>query len=68
MQTISKDLVKARINELQSDIDRVKSNLQSLQESVRGNFGKDDIEKVEGYKNELLVLKGGQAELISLLS
>jgi hypothetical protein len=68
MKTINADLVKARINELQSDIDRVKSNLQGLKESVKGKPETSDIEKAEMYKNELLVLKGGYAELVALLN
>jgi hypothetical protein len=68
MKLINTDLVKARITELQSDIDRVKSNLKGLKESVKGNPETSDIEQVESYKNELLVLKGGISELIGLLS
>ena len=61
-----KDLIKARINELQSDINRVKGELKSLQESARGNFSTEDIEKIDSMTRELLVLKGGIAELINL--
>lgn len=68
MQVINKDLVKARINELQSDIERVKSNLKELQESAKGNFGTAEIEKVDMMTKELIALKSGQAELIGLLS
>lgn len=67
-KTINADLVKARITELQSDIDRVKSNLQSLKESVRGNAQAEDMQKLDDYVRELLVLRGGQSELIALLS
>jgi hypothetical protein len=67
-KTINADLVKARITELQSDIDRVKSNLQALKESVRGNAQAEDMQKLDDYVRELLVLRGGQSELIALLS
>lgn len=68
MQTINKDLVKSRITELQSDIDRVKSDLRALQESAKGNFGREEIEKIDLMTKELIVYKGSQAELISLLN
>jgi hypothetical protein len=67
-KTINADLVKARITELQSDINRVKSNLQALKESVRGNAQAEDMQKLDDYVRELLVLRGGQSELIALLS
>lgn len=68
MKSINSDLVKARINEIQADIDKVKSNLQALKDSVQGQLKPRDIEQAEGYKNELLVLKGGYAELVALLN
>lgn len=68
MKSINSDLVKARINEIQADIDKVKSNLQSLKDSVQGQLKARDIEQAETYKNELLVLKGGISELVSLLN
>lgn len=68
MKSISSDLVKARINEIQADIDKVKSNLQALKDSVKGQPETKDIEQAETYKNELLVLKGGISELVSLLN
>jgi hypothetical protein len=67
-KTINADLVKARITELQSDIDRVKSNLQALKESVRGNAQAEDMQKLDELTRELIAYKSGQAELISLLS
>lgn len=63
-----KDLIKARINELQSDIDRVKSDLQNLKDSVKGKASSDDVQKLDSLTRELLVLKGGQSELINLLN
>lgn len=68
MKSINIDLVKARINEIQADIDKVKGKLQTLKESVKGQPETKDIEQVESYKNELLVLKGGISELIALMS
>lgn len=68
MKSINSDLVKARINEIQADIDKVKSNLQILKDSVKGQPETKDIEQAETYKNELLVLKGGISELVALLS
>ena len=67
MKSINSDLVKARINEIQADIDKVKSNLQALKDSVQGQLKARDIEQAEAYKNELLVLKGGYAELVALI-
>lgn len=67
-KTIDVSLIKARITELQSDIDRVKSDLQSLKGSVVGSASAEDFEKVDRLKTELLVAKAGQAELIGLLS
>lgn len=67
MKSINSDLVKARINEIQADIDKVKANLQALKDSVQGQLKPRDIEQAEAYKNELLVLKGGISELIALI-
>lgn len=67
-KTVPADLIKARINELQSDIDRVKSDLQSLKGSVVGTANGEDIQKVDNLVKELIVLKGSQAELINLLN
>lgn len=67
-KTVNVDLIKARITELQSDIDRVKSDLQSLKGSVVGTANGEDIQKVDNLVKELIVLKGSQAELISLLN
>lgn len=67
-KSINVDLIKARITELQSDIERVKSDLQSLKGSVVGKAGAEDFEKVDRLTRELLTLKSGQAELIQLLN
>lgn len=67
-KTVNVDLIKARITELQSDIDRVKSDLQSLKGSVVGTANGEDIQKVDNLVKELIVLKGSQAELINLLN
>ena len=67
MKPINSDLVKARINEIQADIDKVKANLQALKDSVQGQLKPRDIEQAEAYKSELLVLKGGISELIALM-
>ena len=63
-----KDIIKARINELQSDIERVKTELKALQESAKGNFGTEEIEKVDRMTKELIAYKSSQAELINLLN
>lgn len=66
-KSINVDLIKARINELQSDIERVKSDLQSLKGSVVGNAGAEDFEKIDRLTRELLTLKAGQSELVALI-
>jgi hydroxylamine reductase (hybrid-cluster protein) len=65
---INADIVKARITELQSDVDRVKSNLQALKESSKGNAQAEDMQKLDELTRELIAYKSGQAELIALLS
>lgn len=67
MKTVSTELIKARIDELQSDVDRVKVELQSLKESVKGNFTSEDVEKVDMLTRELITYKAGQAELFGLI-
>lgn len=67
-KTINADLVKARITELQADIEVVKSNLQALKESVKGNAQAEDMQKLDEYTRQLLTFKAAQAELIGLLS
>lgn len=67
-KTIDVGLIKARITELQSDIDRVKSDLQNLKGSVVGKASAEDFEKVDNLTRELLTLKAGQSELIQLLN
>jgi hypothetical protein len=62
-----KDLIKSRINELQSDVDRVKTDLQSLKESVKGKAQAEDLQKLDELTRELLTYKAGQAELMNLL-
>ena len=62
-----RELIKARIDELQSDIDRVKSNLSTLKESATGNLQAEDVQKLSSLKDELLTFKAGQAELINIL-
>jgi len=64
---VSKELIKERANELQSDVDRVKSTLISLKESVKGKASGEDVQKLDELTRELLTLKAGQAELLSLL-
>lgn len=65
---VSKEIIKARSAELQSDVDRVKTSLLKLKESAKGNAQAEDLQKLDELTRELLTLKAGQAELISLLS
>lgn len=67
MKAVSADIIKARIIELQSDVDRVKSDLESLKESARLSFTSADVQKMHDLTRELLTYKAGQAELINLL-
>lgn len=67
-KTIDVSLIKARITELQSDIDRVKSDLQSLKGSVVGKASGEDMEKVDRLTKEIIAYKSAQSELISLLN
>lgn len=66
-RTVKVELIKARIDELQADVDSVKSELVSLKESTRGNFTADDVQAVDTLTRKLLTLKSGQAELINLI-
>tara|TARA_R100001086_G_C11835421_1_gene257691 strand:+ start:99 stop:314 length:216 start_codon:yes stop_codon:yes gene_type:complete len=67
MKSISTDIIKARVAELQTDVDRVKGDLISLKEKVTGNFTADDVQRIEELTRELITYKAGQAELVSLL-
>lgn len=67
MQTVNADLIKARINELQTQVDQVKSELEQLKESAKGNMQSEDVQKIDEYTRQLLTFKAGQAELIQLL-
>lgn len=67
MKTISTDIIKARVAELQSDVDRVKSDLENLKEQAKGNFTSEDVQKIDELTRELLTFKAGQAELLSLI-
>lgn len=68
MKSISTELVKARIDELQVDIERVKSELQALKLSTAGNVRAEDVQKLDELTRQIITLKSGQAELIGLLS
>lgn len=68
MKSISTELVKARIDELQVDIERVKAELQALKQSSAGNVQAEDVQKLDELTRQILTLKSGQAELIGLLS
>lgn len=67
MKTVSTDIIKARISELQTQVDQVKSELEQLKESARGNMQSEDVQKLDWYTRELLTYKAGIAELIQLL-
>lgn len=67
MKTISTDIIKARVDELQSDVNRVKADLTKLKEKAKGNFQAEDVQKIDELTRELLTFKAGQAELINLL-
>ena len=66
-RTVKVELIKARIDELQSDVDSVKSKLTGLKESAKGNFTAEDVQTVDMLTRELLTYKAGQAELINLI-
>jgi len=68
MKTINLDIVKARVSELQTDIDKVKSQLEALKESAKGKFTAEDVQKISSLKDQLLTYKAGQAELINVLN
>jgi hypothetical protein len=65
---VSKELIKTRTDELQSDVDRVKSELVKLKESSRGNVKAEDMQRLDELTRELVAYKSGIAELISLLN
>lgn len=67
MKTISTDIIKARVDELQSDVDKVKSELVSLKDTAKGNFQADDVQKIDELTRQLLTYKAGQAELLNLI-
>ena len=67
MNTVNADLIKARISELQTQVDQVKSELEQLKESAKGNMKSEDVQKIDEYTRQLLTFKSGQAELIQLL-
>lgn len=63
-----KDVIKARIKELELEVDRVKKDLLELRESSQGKFGAEEIEKIDSMTKELIAYKSGIAELIGLLN
>jgi Mg2+ and Co2+ transporter CorA len=65
---VSKELIKAKYDELSADVESVKSDLKALKESVNGNAQADDLQKLNDLKDKLLVFKSGQAVLIDLLN
>lgn len=65
---VSKELIKARSAELQSDVDRVKTSLLKLKESAKGNAQAEDLQKLDELTRELIAYKSGIAELINLLN
>lgn len=67
MKSINPDLVKERINELQSEVNRVKSSLLELKESVKGNAQAEDMQKLDQLTKELIAYKSSMAELIALI-
>lgn len=67
MKTVSVELIKARISELQTEVDRVKSSLVSLKDRSKGKVTAEDIQSIDMYTRELLTFKAGQSELIQLL-
>jgi len=67
MKTISTDIIKARVDELQSDVDRVKTDLTNLKEKAKGNFQAEDVQKIDELTRELLTYKAGQSELLNLI-
>ena len=67
MKTVNVELIKARIDELQVDVERVKTELTELKESAKGNAQADTLQKLDELTRELLTVKAGQAELINLL-
>ena len=68
MEVDMKDLIKARIKELEADVNRVKAELQNIKDSALGNYSTSDIERVDSLTKELIAYKSGIAELISVMS
>lgn len=67
MKTVGVDVIKARIDELQVDVERVKSSLVQIKGSAKLNMTSEVVQKVHDLTRELLTYKAGQAELINLL-
>lgn len=67
IKTINVDIIKARVNELQSDVDRVKNDLVTLKDASKGSIKSEDVQKIDELTRELLTFKAAQAELINLL-
>ena len=67
MKIIKADLVKARIDELQSDVDQNKYKLKTIKKVKQGNFQADEVQKIDELTRKLLTFKAGQAELLQLL-
>lgn len=68
MKTISADLVKSRIQEIQSEVERVKSDLVDLKDSSKGANEGATLQKLDELTRELIAYKSAQAELINLLN
>ena len=67
-QYVSKEIIKAQYDELQQQVEILKSQLESIKEESQGQVTAEAMEKVNKCKEELLVVKGGQAVLIGLLN
>lgn len=67
MKTVNAELIKARIDELQADVERVKAELTELKESAKEDEWAVTLEKLGELTRELLTFKAAQAELINLL-
>lgn len=67
MKTIPIELVKARADELQAEVDVIKQELESLKEAKQGKITADDVQSISECKDKLIMYKAGLAELINLL-
>lgn len=67
MKTVNAELIKARIDELQADVERVKAELAELKESAKVQAEADTMQKLDELTRELLTFKAAQAELINLI-